>query len=86
MDAGEIETQLAEVAAKRIDAEEAADALNDDERNLIVAAWRAGIAPTQIARIARRTDSHVRKLRPEDVPPARLGGGAARKRRRKPTA
>lgn len=83
MDLAEIEKRLTEAAARRrkADAEqvEAATA----ERAEIVAAWRAGMAPSKIARAVDRTDAHVRKLRPDDVPPARLGGGAAPKRRRR---
>jgi hypothetical protein len=66
----------AELAAETAEAEQ-------EERDLIAAAWREHIPPGEIAALAGRSGAHVRKLRPSDVPPAKLGGGAAPKRRRR---
>lgn len=49
------------------------------EEAAITAGWRAGLRPSEIAALAERSTAHVRKLRPGDVPPARMGGNAARK-------
>lgn len=79
--------KLTEAAERRRAADERVGQAATAERAAIVDAWRAGIAPTRIAVLAERSGAHVRNLRPEDVPPARLGGGAAPKRRkRKSTA
>lgn len=82
----EILRTLAEVANQRKQAEELLDELKRREHETIAAGWRAKIPPTKLAKAAQRTPAHVRNLRPEDVPPARLGGNAApQKRRRKIT-
>ncbi|MFC6017815.1 hypothetical protein ACFP2T_16560 [Plantactinospora solaniradicis] len=54
-----------------------------EERTLIADAWRDHIPPGEIVTLTGRSAAHIRKLRPADVPPARSGGGAAPKRRRK---
>lgn len=48
------------------------------EREAIAAAWRAHVPPGEIAALISRSPAHVRKLRPADVPPARMGGNAKR--------
>jgi hypothetical protein len=68
----------AELAAKMAETEQ-------EERDLIAAAWRDHMPPGEIAKLADRSSAHVRKHRPEDVPPAKLGGNAAPKRRRRKT-
>ena len=80
---GDVREQLAANAKRR--AELAADTATaeQEERDLIAAAWREHIPPGEIAALVQRSGAHVRKLRPDDVPPARLGGGAATKRRRR---
>lgn len=83
MSAEAILNDLAAIADERDKAEATLNALKQREHDTIAAAWRAHIPPTKIADAIRRTDAHVRKLRPEDVPPARLGGGAAKPRRRR---
>lgn len=83
MSADELLADLAAIANERDTAEATINALKQRERDTIAAAWRAHIPPTKIADAIRRTDAHVRKLRPDDVPPARLGGGAAKPRGRK---
>ncbi len=82
----EILDALARVAARRVKADEEAKAAEAEERPLIAEAWRAGIGPKQIAETAHRSEAHARKLRPDDVPPLRTGGGYAAKnaRRRRP--
>lgn len=86
MDLDEVAKRLAEAAEQRRAADAGAADAHAHERAAIVAAWRAGMPPSRIAREVDRTTTHVRNLRPDDVPPARLGGGAAPKRRRKPAA
>ena len=87
MDRDEAESRLTETTATRLAADAAQEQSTVAERAAIVDAWRAGVPPTKIAALSHRTPTHVRNLRPDDVPPARLGGGAARKRRtRKPGA
>lgn len=56
------------------------DDLGQEERDLIAEAWRAKIHPAEIADLIGRSLAHVRKLRPDDVPPLRMGGGAATKK------
>lgn len=55
------------------------DGLEQQERDLIAAAWRDHVPPVEIAALTGRSPAHVRKLRPEDVPPLRTGGNAAPK-------
>lgn len=62
---------------------QAAEQLDAEEKALIAEAWRKGIGPTRIATVAERSDAHIRKLRPDDVPPLRLGGGAAKAARKR---
>lgn len=57
------------------------EALDVREREAIEAAWRHGVTPTEIAIRVGRSTAHVRKLRPDDVPPARTGGFASEKLR-----
>lgn len=80
---GDVRRQLADNAERRAEIAAQGAAAEQEERDLIVAAWREHIPPGEIAALAQRSGAHVRKLRPEDVPPARLGGGAAPKRRRR---
>jgi hypothetical protein len=83
MSADDLLQDLAAIAAERKEAEANLDALKQREHDAIAAAWRAQIPPTKIAAAAHRTAAHIRTLRPDDVPPARLGGGAAKQRPRK---
>ena len=55
-------------------------AAEQQERDLIAAAWRDHISPGEIADLTGRSAAHVRKIRPADVPPARTGGMASPKR------
>ena len=75
----EARRELDAVAAARRELAEQAQQLDQREHAAIEAAWRAKVTPTEIAIRVGRSTAHVRKLRPDDVPPARLGGGAARK-------
>lgn len=78
----EVLSRLAAIVIRRKKVAVQAAAIEAEERDLIAEAWRAGIGPGQIATTADRSDAHVRKLRPTDVPPARTGGGAAKPRRK----
>ncbi len=51
-------------------------AIDGREHAAITAAWRAGLRPKEIAALVQRSPAHIRKLRPDDVPPARMGGNA----------
>jgi hypothetical protein len=73
---------LAAIAAEREPVEAALAELRRREHDAIQAAWRAKVRPSKIATAAKRTGAHIRALRPDDVPPARLGGGAATPNRR----
>lgn len=64
-----------ELAATR----RAREKMDGREQAAIAAGWRAGVRPSEIAALIGRSPAHIRKLRPDDVPPARMGGGAARK-------
>jgi hypothetical protein len=79
----DVREQLAALAKRRSEIEAEKTELEKQERALIAQAWRDHIPPGEIAALVQRSGAHVRKLRPGDVPPARLGGGAAPKRRRK---
>ncbi|MFI5895650.1 hypothetical protein ACIA5D_36700 [Actinoplanes sp. NPDC051513] len=81
--AQDLRQQLAEIAQRRVNAEAEAKALNDQEQELIAQAWREHVPPAEIAELVGRSAAHVRKLRPDDVPPLRLGGGAAPKKGRR---
>ncbi len=70
---------LTAAASERIEADAAAKAAEDNEKKLIGEAWRAGIQPGDIAAAVQRSLAHVRKFRPDDVPPRRTGGGYALK-------
>lgn len=80
---GDVREQLAANAKRRAELAAETTAVEQEERDLIAAAWREHVPPGEIATLAQRSGAHVRKLRPEDVPPAKLGGGAAPKRRRR---
>lgn len=69
--------EIDQVAEARNELEQEASRLDDRERAAIEAAWRDNVPPTEIAMLVGRSPAYVRKLRPADVPPARLGGGAA---------
>ncbi len=75
----ELREQLAEAARKRAEADAGQKAAHERENALIADAWRARIHPTEIASITGRSAAHIRNLRPDDVPPLRTGGGAAKK-------
>lgn len=66
-DPAKIRKRLAEIALAR-----------EEEPAVIADAWRAGIPPGEIAEAAGRSGAHIRRFRPDDVPPAKLGGNAAR--------
>lgn len=70
----EIMAALAEATARRKNAEAEAATANDEERALIADALRAGLNPVNVAEVVDRSVAHVRKLRPDDVPPLRTGG------------
>ncbi|MFF0378686.1 hypothetical protein [Actinoplanes missouriensis] len=80
---GDVREQLAANAARRAEIAAAASANEQEERDLIVRAWRENVPPGEIATLVGRSGAHVRKFRPDDVPPAKLGGNAATKKRRK---
>jgi hypothetical protein len=82
----DLRQELAANATQRAELTAALTAAERQERDLIAAAWRERIGPGEIAKAAGRSGAHVRKFRPEDVPPARTGGNAAPKRRRKKVA
>ncbi len=79
--AKDLRQQLIDNATRRAAEEAGLKAAEQEERKLIAEAWRAHIPPAEIAKLTGRSPAHVRKLRPDDVPPLRLGGGAAPKRR-----
>ena len=79
----DLRQELADNAQRRSEVESEKAALEAAERNLIADAWHAGLQPGEIAALIQRSGAHVRKLRPGDVPPARLGGNAAPKKRTK---
>lgn len=81
----DLRQELAANAKERADLTASLAAAEQRERELIADAWRDHISPGEIAALAGRSGAHVRKLRPDDIPPARMGGGAAQKRRRKPS-
>lgn len=74
---------LTKAASERIKADAAAKAAEDREKELIAEAWRGNISVMVIATTAQRSVAHVRKLRPDDVPPRSTGGGYALKNARK---
>jgi hypothetical protein len=74
--------ELDAVAAERRKLDKRLQLLDQREHAAIEAAWRARITPTEIAIRIGRSTAHVRKLRPDDVPPARMGGMAKVKRQR----
>lgn len=80
---GDVRERLAANAKKRADLASETTAAEQEERDLIAEAWHEHVPPGEIATLAHRSGAHVRKLRPEDVPPAKLGGNAAPKRRRR---
>ncbi len=77
MDTEEVR-KLKAIAARRRKLDKAIEALDTEEREAIAAAWRARMMPGEIAKHVDRSTAHVRKFRPEDVPPARTGGNAKR--------
>lgn len=77
--AQDLRQQLAETAQRRLAVEAEAKALNEHEQQLIAQAWRERIPPAEIAELVHRSAAHIRNLRPDDVPPLRMGGMAARK-------
>lgn len=79
--AEDLRQQLADAARERSQADDAQKQAHEFENTLIGEAWRAGIHPTEIAAITGRSAAHIRNLRPKDVPPLRMGGGAAPKKR-----
>lgn len=79
----DVREQLAANAKRRAEVEAERKKLEAEEHILIAQAWREHVPPGEIAASAQRSGAHVRKLRPEDVPPARLGGGAATPKRRR---
>jgi hypothetical protein len=79
--AQDLRQQLTETARQRTLAEAEAKELNEREKGLIRQAWREHMHPTEIAELTQRSAAHVRNLRPADVPPLRMGGGAAPKKR-----
>lgn len=81
--AQDLRRQLTENTERRTQIAVEAKANEQEEHALIAQAWREHIPPAEIAELAGRSAAHVRKLRPEDVPPLRKGGGAAPKRRRR---
>jgi hypothetical protein len=82
---GDVREHLAANAARRAELKAEMAANEQEERALIAQAWREHLPPGEIAALVGRTGAHVRKFRPEDVPPAKLGGNAAPKRRRRKT-
>lgn len=80
---GDVREQLAANATLRAELAAQQAVADQEERDLIAVAWREHVPPGEIANLAQRSGAHVRKLRPEDVPPAKLGGNAAPKRRRR---
>lgn len=74
----DVRSELDAVAAARRRLDKQAALLDERERAAIQAAWREKVPPTEIAARVRRSTAHVRKFRPEDVPPARTGGMAKR--------
>jgi hypothetical protein len=80
--AKDIRERLAATATRRAETAAELARIEHEEDTLIVEAWRAHVPPTEIARLVQRSTAHVRRLRPDDVPPARLGGMAAVGRRR----
>ncbi len=81
--AEDLRRKLTETAKLRASTEAEAEALNEQERELIRQAWREHIHPNEIVELTGRSLAHVRKLRPKDVPPLRMGGNAAPKKRRR---
>lgn len=73
----EIRRELATVRRAR-------EKMDGREHAAIIAAWRAHLRPSEIAALVGRSPAHVRKLRPDDVPPARLGGNAKRESTTRP--
>ncbi len=70
---------LAKAASERDEIDAAAQAAEDREKELIADAWRQGVHPQRMVEATGRSLAYVRKLRPEDVPPLRTGGGYALK-------
>ena len=79
----DVREQLAANARRRAELAAAKTAVEQEEHDLIAQAWREHVPPGEIAALVGRSGAHVRKLRPDDVPPARIGGNAAKKRRRR---
>lgn len=79
----DVRQHLADITRARLKLVAEIEAVERQEAEAIAAAWRDRVPPTEIARLAERSTAHVRKLRPADVPPARMGGNAAPKRRRR---
>ncbi|QKW15435.1 hypothetical protein [Verrucosispora sp. NA02020] len=76
----DVRAELDAVAAARRRLDKQAALLDEREHAAIQAAWRDKVTPTEIAMRVGRSTAHVRKLRPDDVPPARMGGMAQVKR------
>ena len=74
----DIRKSLAANAEQRVKLAAELAKVEQTERELVAAAWRAQVPPGEIAALARRSGARVRKLRPADVPPAKLGGNAKR--------
>lgn len=68
--------ELHAIAAKRRRLHREIQQLDARERAALEAAWRERMPPTEIAALVERSSAHVRKFRPGDVPPARMGGAA----------
>lgn len=81
--AQDLRQQLTDNAKRRAAVDVESKAAEQEERELIAEAWRAHLPPAEIAQLAGRSAAHVRKFRPHDVPPLRLGGNAAPKKRRR---
>ena len=81
--AQDLRQKLIDNAQRRAAVEIESKAAEQEERDLIGQAWRAHMPPAEISELAGRSPAHVRKFRPEDVPPLRKGGGAAPKKRRR---
>ncbi|MEV2239574.1 hypothetical protein [Micromonospora sp. NPDC049891] len=76
----EARRELNAIANERRRLDKRIQLLDQRERAAIEAAWRARVTPTEIAIRVGRSTAHVRKFRPDDVPPARSGGMAKVKR------
>ncbi|MFG1846829.1 hypothetical protein [Micromonospora carbonacea] len=77
--------ELDAIATERRKLDRRIHLLDQRERAAIEAAWRAKVGPTEIAMRVGRSTAHVRNLRPDDVPPARMGGMAKVRRQSEQT-